>query len=135
VGQKKLDQSQKLTATYFSSALLLNEGNMKFTLKPLPYEAQLSTMRAATVLGNNKNELSGLLLMGNFYANNMEIGRQDADFGTLLQYEGAGKFRSSALKGLTVTGEVRNIRQIRIGIKTAYIIARNNDPVMVIAQK
>ncbi len=134
-GKAKLDRSVKLTANWFANSVLLNDGHMNFTLRALPFETQLSTLRTAIPVTDANGKMAGTLLAGNYYPNTMEIGRQDADWGSFLQYAGNGRFRSSLLNGVTISGEVRNSSSIRIGNRNAIILARNHAPVMVIAVK
>lgn len=135
LGKDKLKNADKLTADYFSNAVIINEGNMKFTVKQLPFEAQLTSYRDATVVDANNDGLPDILLAGNFYGNNIEIGRQDGDFGSLLINKGKGNFEYSSLNGVAVMGQARQIKPIRIAGKTAYIIAKNNDWLQVLQFK
>lgn len=135
LGQKKLTTAVKLQADCFESILLMNDGKMNFSAKPLPQQAQLSTYKAAMAIQSEQNNAPHILWMGNFYNNNVELGRMDADFGTILLNKGAGNFQANAIKGLTVEGQVRNILPLHIGKRLTYLIIKNNDPVMVIAPK
>lgn len=134
-GQKKLNESLKLQADYFENVVLINDGNMNFKVVPLPFEAQLSTYRTASIVQANNDGLPDILLLGNFYENNVEIGRQDADFGILLLNNGNGSFKPSTVRGMQITGQVRNIHPIRIGKKEAYLMGRNNDSLIIAAFK
>ncbi len=134
-GQKKLDQSKKLSADCFENMVFINDGKMNFTANPLPYLLQLSTFRAAATIQTFKDIDEVILLMGNFYANNIELGRQDADFGSVLINRGKGKFGHAPLNGLAITGEVRNILPIKIGKRIAYLLARNNASLKLISFK
>ena len=115
--------------------VFMNDGKMNFTANALPYPLQLSTFRAAATIQTFKNIDAVILLMGNFYANNVELGRQDADFGSVLISKGQSKFDFSTLNGLAITGEVRKIQRVLIGKRFAYILARNNNTLRVIAFK
>jgi hypothetical protein len=95
----------------------------------------LSSIRAAANIQSFKDKNWETLLMGNFFANNVELGRQDADFGSVLISKGNGNFDYAALKGLAITGEVRKILPIKIGNRISYILARNNATLKVIAFK
>jgi hypothetical protein len=75
------------------------------------------------------------LLGGNFYPNNVQMGRYDADYGSLLINIGNGSFRHELLNGLAIKGEVRHIRQLLLGKSKAYILARNDDSLIVIKTK
>ena len=59
------------------------------------------------------------------------MGRNDADFGTILVNRGNGQFDCESINGLQLKGQVRHIK-INIGKEEAYILVRNNDSVMVI---
>jgi enediyne biosynthesis protein E4 len=126
-GADKLKQANKLTANNFSNAILINNGNMQFTISELPFETQLTTYRTAVTVNANNDNLPDIFMMGNYYDNNVEIGRCDADFGTLLINKGKGEFDYQMLNGLAVKGQVRHMQPITINKQTAYILARNND--------
>ncbi len=130
--EKKLKNSQILTADFFSNAVLINNGQLNFTAKSLPCEAQLSSFRDATVVDWNNDSLPDILLGGNFYDNNIQMGRYDADFGTVLINKGHGAFRTETINGLAVKGQVRHILPVTINHKQAFILARNNDSTLVI---
>lgn len=131
--KEKLSASEILQADYFSNALFINDGKMKFTAQALPWQAQLSSLRDAVVIDANKDNLPDILLVGNYYKNNIQMGRYDADFGTILLNKGKGNFAAENINGLPIKGEVRHIRKIRINGKAAFVLARNNDAAVVIA--
>jgi enediyne biosynthesis protein E4 len=132
LGADKLDLAEVLTADYFSNALLINQGNLNFEVQALPWEAQLTSMKDAMVTDVNNDHLPDILLMGNYYDNNIEMGRYDADFGTILLNKGNHSFTCQTINGLAVKGQVRHIGEIGIGKQKAYILARNSDSAMVI---
>jgi hypothetical protein len=131
-GAEKLKKAQQLKANYFSNAVFINDGHLGFTLQALPWQAQLSAYKDAIVVNANHDSLPDILLMGNYYDNNIQMGRYDADFGTLLVNKGKGNFSAENMNGLQVKGQVRNIRKIMINRKEAFILARNNDSTKVI---
>ena len=135
LGEEKIKTADKLTADYFSSAVLINKGNLQFETQSLPYEAQLTTYRDAVVVNANNDNLPDILLMGNYYDNNVEIGRNDAGFGTILINKGNGKFDCQSLNGMAIKGQVRHIEPIQIAAKNSFVIARNNDSLMLIKFK
>ena len=131
-GADKISQSEKLSANYFANAVFINNGNMEFDAKPLPYEAQLTAYRDAVIIQANNDKLPDILMMGNYYDNNVEIGRSDADFGTVLLNKGNGNFECSKLNGLSVTGQARHIKSIQVKGQSAYLLAKNNDSTRII---
>ncbi len=130
-----LEKAEVLSANYFSNAVLINKGNLEFDVQPLPWEAQLSSYRDAVVVDANHDSQPDILLVGNYYENNIQMGRYDADFGTLLINHGDGTFNTESLNGLQIKGQVRHIDKINIAGKEAFILARNNDSTMVIQFK
>jgi enediyne biosynthesis protein E4 len=130
--ENKLKSSDVLTADYFPNSILMNNGNLNFTTLALPWLAQLSPFKDAIVVNANNDNLPDILLVGNFYDNNIQMGRNDADFGTILINKSNGQFICESINGLQIKGQVRHIKKINIGNQEAYILARNNDSVMVI---
>ena len=130
--EDKIKNSSILTADYFANSILINNGNGDFSLKELPWQAQLTSYRDAETVDANKDNLPDIILVGNYYANNIHIGRYDAGRGNLLLNKGSGGFNCENLNGLNLSGESRHIRKIKINNQTAYIIARNNDSLEVI---
>jgi hypothetical protein len=127
-----LDKAEVLSANYFSNAILINRGNLKFDVVAMPWQAQLSSYRDALVVDANRDSLPDILLVGNYYDNNIQMGRYDADFATLLVNQGNDSFRTESLNGLQIKGQVRHARNITIAGKEAIVLARNNDSTMVI---
>jgi hypothetical protein len=130
--EKKLSSSTLFTADFFSNAVLINKGNFQFETQALPWNAQLTPFKDAVVVQANGDSLPDIFLVGNFYENNIEMGRYDADFGTLMLNKGNGVLEVSAMDSFAVPGQVRHINAVKIGGKDAFIMARNNDSAMVI---
>ena len=83
----------------------------------MPWLAQLSPYKDAVVVNANNDSLPDILMVGNFYDNNIQMGRNDADFGTILLNKGNGQFDCESINGLQIKGEVRHIKKINIGKK------------------
>ena len=131
--KEKLEKAEVLTANYFSNVILINNGNWSFTLKELPWEAQLTSYRDAVIADVNNDNRPDILLAGNFYPNNIQMGEYDGDYGTVLLNNGNGNFSSALLSGCIIKGEVRHIRNINLGKKESFILARNNDSLKMIS--
>ena len=106
---QKLADAQKWTATEMRSMLFINKGEGKFSASPLPWQSQLSPLKAALAKDVNRDGLPDLMLAGNFYENNVQLGRNDADFGSLLINKGGTKFVHQLLPGLSLKGQVRKL--------------------------
>ena len=133
--KEKLQNAQLLTANYFSNAVLINHGNLNFTTEALPWEAQLSSLRDAIVVDANGDNLPDILIAGNYYDNNIQMGRYDADYGTLLINKGNGKFVTENINALEIKGQVRHIKSININHQPGLILAKNNDSTIIIRFK
>jgi hypothetical protein len=131
-GKEKLRSAATLTANYFSNSILINNGNWHFTLKELPWQAQLTPHRDASIADVNSDNRPDIFLAGNFYPNSIQMGEYDGDYGTVLINNGNGQFSSEGMNGLQIKGEVRHIKRINIGKQEAYILVRNNENAMVI---
>jgi hypothetical protein len=130
--KQKLEDAKVYSADYFSNAVLINDGKLNFSIKALPWEAQLSTYRDAIPVDTNGDQMTDILLLGNYYENNIQMGRYDADFGTILVNKGNGNFVCENINGLQIKGQVRRVRKIKQGGSDAYVLARNNDSAMII---
>jgi hypothetical protein len=142
----KLNKSLQLKATQFANIILINKGKGKFEPVEMPMNAQLSNYRVVIPFKGitKKQQLAqstsrvnmgnNYLLLGNFGYNNIEIGRQDADFGTLLEWSQQGSPEASAMKML-IEGEVRKTATIKIGNASCWILAKNNGALQVLKIK
>lgn len=133
--QSKLEKADVFTANYFSNAILINKGNLQFETKALPMAAQLTSFKDAVIVNANNDALPDIFIGGNYYDNNIEMGRYDADYGTILINKGNGNFVCETLNGLQIKGQIRHIKPIQIGKQQAFVIARNSDSMMVIKFK
>ena len=117
-----------------NSCLLINEGNMKFSLKPLPLEAQFSPVFGIETLDYNADGKTDVLLAGNFFDLLPEMGRYDASYGLLLKGDGKGGFSvvPNRESGFFTRGQVRKMK-FASGAdgKKHLILAKNNDKAQV----
>jgi hypothetical protein len=89
-GEDKLARSALFTADYLTNAVLINQGNGRFETRALPWQTQLTTFKDAVTVNANNDGLPDILLFGNYYDNNIAMGRYDADYGTLLSIKVTG---------------------------------------------
>jgi hypothetical protein len=129
---EKLKKADTLTANYFSNAILINDGHLNFSVQAMPWEAQLSPFKDALVVDANGDSLPDILLVGNYYDNNIQMGRYDADYGTILINKGKDAFTATPFNGLTIKGQVRHIRKIGVSGKESFIMVKNNDSAKII---
>lgn len=134
-GSNQLSKATKFEANNFNNSILLNDGKGNFELKSLPSKAQYSPFFAAEIIDANGDKLPDVLLGGNFYDCNIQMGRYDADYGTVLINKGKCQFEVSKTNGLSINGQVKRIRKIKIGKKEVLLIARNNEKLMAITSE
>ncbi|MBL7698701.1 MAG: VCBS repeat-containing protein [Chitinophagaceae bacterium] len=132
VSVDKLSDADHFSADYFANCVLVNKGNMKFEVQLLPWETQLTSFRDAVVIDANNDKYPDLLMVGNYYENNIEMGRYDADYGSLLINKGGQGFEYRKLNGVALKGQSRRVQRLMIGRVEAYVVARNDDSTMVI---
>lgn len=130
--EEELSNSIVQRAYELASSVLINQGG-RFTIQALPVEAQLSTVYAIMVEDFDRDGVVDILLAGNLYGVKPEVGRYDASYGTYLKGVGAGRFAAvpSRKSGFRVDGEVRDMKQIRLGNSNYLLVARNNDSLVV----
>jgi enediyne biosynthesis protein E4 len=129
-----LNNSKVLSVNYFSNAVLVNDGKGNFSDQELPIENQFSPLKCGSILGKNRDE-SKILLFGNFYQNNIQLGRNDADFGSVLQYNRNGHYMTNNIMSVNIKSQVRRISHIKIIGKDCFILACNNDSLRVLTFK
>lgn len=102
-------EAYQAQATYLQSAYIENRGNGQFKLTPLPRLAQQSPVYGIVTYDFNQDGNLDVVLTGNFYPNEVNMGRQDASVGLLLLGDGHGHFRvvPNRESGLLVTGDAR----------------------------
>ena len=97
-------------ATYLQSAYIENQGNGTFVVRALPRIAQAAPVFGIVVHDVNQDGHVDAILTGNFYPNEVNMGREDASVGVVLLGDGRGHFRplSPAESGLLIRGDARS---------------------------
>lgn len=133
--KEKLKSSKIVKAYHFANTLFVNNGKGEFTAKVLPWEAQITAYKAAVKVDANGDKWPDILMMGNFYDNNVQMGRYDADYGTLLINNGKNEFKATPMNGLSIKGQVRQIAPIQFNKQLAYVLGMNSDSLRLIQFK
>ena len=125
----QLSTSIKLEAKLLQSCIFVNDGKGKFSIQPLPIEAQFSPIFEISVDDFDKDGKNDLVVGGNFYQAKPEIGINDASYGQFLKGNGQGKFSSvpGQKSGLKLVGAVREISILKAGTQKLLIVSKNND--------
>ncbi|GAO45051.1 VCBS repeat-containing protein [Flavihumibacter petaseus] len=133
-GLQKLQEADTLAADEFTSVILINDGHLNYTAVPLPWQAQLSPIYPAVPFDYNNDGRVDWLCFGNYYDNNIQMGRNDGDFGDLLIGRGDGTFGYHNLPGLVIRGQVRRSGIIRLAKGgSALLLAKNNDSLQLVS--
>ena len=134
---EQLADAVVLKAGVLASGVLMNQGNGRFVFIPLPSEAQFAPMYGIQVGDFDGDGMQDVLTGGNFLGAKPEFGYMDADYGLFLKGDGKGGFKPvrSRDSGFHLDGEVRDIRNIRIGQKNVVVVARNNMQPLVFSLK
>jgi len=106
------------------SAYFENKGNGRFTQRELPLMVQSSTVNALELARNDKDRINEILMVGNNFEINTQLGRLDASHGFLLDIDPKGTIQWK--QSLGISGAARAIEPIVVGGKKMYLIALNN---------
>lgn len=82
------------SANEFASVYIRNDGDKKFTISILPYQAQLSSVNSVLISDFDFDNNLDVLLAGNIYNSPVDIGDADAGVGLLLSGNGKGDFKA-----------------------------------------
>jgi hypothetical protein len=126
---EQLNEAVVKTASTFATTVFYGNEKGVFRIQPLPIEAQFSPVYAILARDFNADGVKDLLLAGNFYGLDVQLGRYDASYGTLLIGNGADGFASVPIQnsGLSLTGQVRDMISLRYKNKQEVIIFVKND--------
>jgi hypothetical protein len=131
VGKQPLANALRLEVLVTESSWFENKGDDVFDRHALPRRLQFAPLRAGLVRDVDLDGIDDLIVMGNFYEANVEMGRYDADFGNIL-FGVSSDLGDTQVQTLHITGQVRNLRSINTKNGELIIIAKNDAPVQVI---
>jgi hypothetical protein len=128
-----LKDADKKEITILESVVFMNKEAMNFNCHILPFPAQLSSVNAILCDDLNKDGKKEIILTGNFLHFKPEIGRLDAAYGQVYQWEKDHFEYIPALKtGLVIKGAVRSSLIIHNVKGQKYLLfGRNNSSMKV----
>jgi hypothetical protein len=114
----------RLKANELQSCYLRNDGHGKFTLIPLPIEAQISQLAGIIVDDFDGDGNLDVALNGNDYGTEVSTGRYDAFNGLVLKGDGKGGFKPLTImqSGIYIPGNGKALVKLR-GAKGNYLLA------------
>lgn len=124
-----LNKAAVKTFNYASSCVAINNGNGNFTVKKLPYRAQLSSVNAIKCIDINGDGKTDLVTAGNMSGFLPQLEKLDGSFGDVFINNGKGSFTwyDSKQSGLRVNGEVKDIAELKGRNNRFLLFLRNND--------
>ncbi|MES2797034.1 MAG: VCBS repeat-containing protein [Bacteroidota bacterium] len=107
----ELKNAKKIMANQLESIVLVSSKTGKFTKVSLPLQAQFSCTNDILVFDYNNDKKLDVLLVGNNKFLKIKLGKQDANYGTLLRGEGNGNFTyvNQVASGLSIKGDVKSV--------------------------
>jgi hypothetical protein len=110
------------------SCYLRNDGGGKFTILPLPMEAQVSPINGMVVDDFDGDGEPDVLACGNDYGTEVGTGRYDASNGLLLKGDGKGNFTPLPIlrSGIYIPGNAKALVKLR-GSSGRYLVAASQN--------
>jgi hypothetical protein len=132
--KEQMKNSLILKADYFQSAYCRNDGNNKFTLTPLPVQAQISALNGMAVDDFDGDGNLDVIINGNDWGTEVTVGRYDALNGLMIKGDGKGNFIPLTIlqSGIYIPGNGKGIVSLR-GIDNRYLLAagQNRGPLKI----
>jgi enediyne biosynthesis protein E4 len=127
----QLARSKTLRADNLQSVVMINNGKNRFEMRPLPIEAQVSRISAVIADDFTGDNVTDLLIAGNFYPLRVQLGRMDASTGLLLKGDGQGRFTALNFKQTLffASGDVRSMARLRTPAEPLVILGVNDDSI------
>jgi hypothetical protein len=118
----------RLKANIMQSVYLRNDGKGKFTMIPLPVQAQLSQLCGMSVDDFDGDGNPDVIINGNDYGTELTTGRYDAFNGLMLKGDGKGNFKSLTIlqSGIYIPGNGKALVKL-IGAHNKYLLAASQN--------
>ena len=123
----KINGAFKKQVFELGSSYFENQGGNTFKKHQLPFMAQISSVNDIAVDDFNNDGYTDVLLVGNNYNINTQLGKLDASHGLILLNNKKGFFYESLDQDFDISGEARNIDKLSINNEMFYVISINND--------
>jgi hypothetical protein len=118
----------RVMANTSESVFLRNDGNGKFTMIPLPKQAQVSALNGMLVDDFDGDGNLDVLINGNDFGTDISIGRYDALNGLLLKGDGKGNFTPQSImqSGIYIPGDGKALVKLKDN-KGNYMVAASQN--------
>jgi hypothetical protein len=117
-----------LKANNFRTSLLRNEGNGKFTLIPLPAQAQFSVINGMVVDDFDGDGNLDVVMNCNDFGTEVTVGRYDALNGLFLKGDGKGNFAAQSIlqSGIFIPGNGKALVKLKGSSGNCLLAAGQN---------
>ena len=114
---------------YSASCIAYNKGNGNFILNKFPYSIQFSSVKTIFPFDINEDGKIDLVMGGNEFGFQPQLGRLDASKGDVLIGDGKGNFTvlTGLQTGLSLNGQVRDIVLVKRNDKPNLLFLQNNE--------
>jgi hypothetical protein len=132
--QDQLQNSAKLNAYTFETAVLINNKNGTFSKRMLPVQTQFFPVYALLVHDFNGDNNLDILLGGNLHKAKPETGIYAGGYGALIKGDAQGNFEfvPANESGLKIKGEIRSLKKIDVAKGEHILVGKNNDHIEVL---
>jgi hypothetical protein len=115
-------------ANNLKSCFIRNDGNGKFSLQPLPLQAQLSMLCGMSVDDFDGDENLDVVINGNDYGTDVTTGRYDALNGLFMKGDGKGNFTPQTIlqSGIYIPGNGKALVKLRSKGGSCLLAASQN---------
>jgi hypothetical protein len=133
--KEQLEKAEIKQINYSSSCIAFNKGNGNFNIQPLPDMVQLSSVKSIVCIDVNNDGNPDLVMGGNEFNFQPQLGRLDASLGAVLLNDGKGNFTllDEGQSGLQLRGMIRDIEFIP-GKNNNYLLFLQNNEYPVLFQ-
>ena len=123
-GKEVIDKSVQKEFNYCKSVVAINDGKGSFTVQPLPYMVQLSSVNAICTTDLNGDNNPDLILGGNLFDFPPQFGRLDGSYGHVLMNDGNGNYKwiEPTQSGLSLRGAIKDIKEINSKAKNRRML-------------
>ena len=134
---EQLKDAGVLKAETMETVYLENQGSKGFVKHTLPLPAQYAPIYGIVMEDFDRDGKKDILLAGNNTWTRIKFGRYSANHGVVLLGDGKNNFTylPQLKSGLTLKGNVKNLKLIHAGLATKIIAGINDDNAVIISEK
>ncbi len=128
--QKLWNNAEKKYVYTLESVFFKNLGDFQFKPINLPKNAQYSSINAAIDVDIDSDTLPELILIGNRFNLNTQLGQLDANHGLILKYKN-NKFYNAENQNLNLKGRINSADILKVNGEKWLIFGTNNDSLQI----